>query len=86
MLLARIRTGDLVEVDIRGRRFHAEVEGTDRDGLAIRPLNRHETYRHASARQVVNHWRKDRGGERAPRPCAQPAEQTTLSDYIDSRA
>jgi hypothetical protein len=70
MLLARIRVGDLVLVDIKGRVFHAEVEDTDRDGLAIRPLNHHDTYRHAKARQVIGHWRKARGGERTPRRCA----------------
>lgn len=60
----RIAPGDIVEVDRKGRRFHALVEElTQRDStrfdLAIRPLQRGITYRAASVAEVVEVWRKD---------------------------
>lgn len=63
--LTGIRPGDIVEVDKKGRRFHALVTDTPlppwaKSGLSIRPFNRHETYRHATAREVCAVWRKSR--------------------------
>jgi hypothetical protein len=67
MRLGGIRAGDLVQCDVKGRRFHAEVTAYDDTGLAIRPLERAITYRHVRPRQVIAHWRK------AGRPTRQPA-------------
>jgi hypothetical protein len=61
MRLEGIAVGDLVLVERKGRMFHAEVEGKSSRGageLAIRPLERGITYRTASARDVVTHWRR----------------------------
>jgi hypothetical protein len=57
MTLKSIRRDEGVEVDIKGRRFRADVEDVDGAALRIRPLSRNISYRHASARQVVRHWR-----------------------------
>jgi hypothetical protein len=70
MLLARIRPGDLVEVDKKGRRFIAHVEDVVYGAVKIVPLGR-ENYFSATPREIVTHWRKARGGERS-RPSAQP--------------
>ena len=58
-----IAPGDIVEVDRKGRRFHALVEelqqrDSSRFDLVIRPLQRGITYRSASVAEVVGVWRK----------------------------
>ena len=61
-----IGPGDIVEVDKKGRRFHAlvgEIEqlGSGRFELAVRPLDSRISYRRATVREVVGVWRKARG-------------------------
>lgn len=62
----RIGPGDIVEVDRKGRRFHAivlEVQQSDAGrchDLALRPLDGRTTYRSATIREVVGVWRKVR--------------------------
>jgi hypothetical protein len=60
-----IGPGDIVEVDKRGRRFHAlvvslEQGSTGRFELEVRPLDGRTTYRQATVREVVTVWRKAR--------------------------
>jgi hypothetical protein len=60
-----IGPGDIVEVDKRGRRFHAlvtELEQleTGRFELVLRPLDSRISYRTASVREVVDVWRRAR--------------------------
>jgi hypothetical protein len=65
MTLKHVHRDDVVEVDIKGRRFRADVEDVDGSVLRIRPLSRNISYRHASARQIVRHcdWPVDRAGQ-----------------------
>lgn len=58
-----IGVGDIVEVDRKGRRFHAIVDDlhqrdSGRFELALRPLDARTTYRTASVREVVGVWRR----------------------------
>ena len=58
-----IAEGDIVEVDRKGRRFHALVEGLEqresgRFELRLRPLDARTTYRTATVRDVVAVWRR----------------------------
>jgi hypothetical protein len=58
-----ITAGDIVEIDKRGRRFHAlvlELEQleTNRFELKLRPLDSRISYRTASVREVVEVWRR----------------------------
>ena len=58
-----IAPGDIVEVDRKGRRFHALVTEIDqRDSgrflLTLRPLDPRTTYRTATVREVVAVWRR----------------------------
>jgi hypothetical protein len=58
-----IAAGDIVEVDRRGRRFHALVTGihqreSGRHDLDLRPLDRRTTYYTATVREVVAVWRR----------------------------
>lgn len=64
MRLEGIQTGDVVEVDRGGRRFHALVVAPAAGGLALAPLDRRISYRSCRSREVVGHWAK-RGRPRA---------------------
>lgn len=61
-----IAAGDIVEVDRKGRRFHALVEGIEqresgRFDLQVRPLDARSTWRTATVRDVVGVWRRAKG-------------------------
>lgn len=58
-----IAPGDVVEVDRKGRRFHAQVIALDqresgRFDLELRPFDNRISYRSASVREVVGLWRR----------------------------
>lgn len=58
-----IAPGDIVEVDRKGRRFHALVTDltqgeSGRFELGLRPLDTRVSYRRATVREVVAVWRK----------------------------
>jgi hypothetical protein len=60
-----IGPGDIVEVDKKGRRFHAlvtelEQVASGRFELALRPLDSRISYRTATVREVVGVWRRSR--------------------------
>lgn len=60
-----IAPGDIVEVDKKGRRFHALVTAltqgeSGRFELDLRPLDRRITWRSATVREVVAVWRRAR--------------------------
>ena len=56
--------GDIVEVDKKGRRFHALVEALEQSAsggrfeLELRPLHRGVSYRRATVREVIGVWRR----------------------------
>ena len=57
--------GDIVEIDKKGRRFHAlvvELEQAEsgRFELNVRPLDSRISYRTATVREVIDVWRKAR--------------------------
>jgi len=79
MRLEGIETGDIVEIDRLGRRFHALVSANTLGGLAIQPLDRKVTYRSCRAREVVAHWSK-RG---RPRETSEPLEPRVLQLELD---
>lgn len=55
--LTTIKPRDIVEVDKKGRRFHAEVRDKARGELTIRPLQKGISYTTATSREIVKHWR-----------------------------
>ena len=60
-----IAAGDIVLIDKKGRRFHAQVTELEqlesgRFELNVRPLDSRISYRTASVREVVDVWRKRR--------------------------
>ena len=60
-----IAPGDIVQVDKKGRRFHALVTELDQQAsgrfeLCLRPLDSRISYRTATVREVVEVWRKAR--------------------------
>ena len=56
MKLARVRPGDIVRVNKKGRVFEAFVLRKRRGELEIEPIQRGITYTTASAREVILHW------------------------------
>jgi hypothetical protein len=78
--LEGIQTGDIVEVDRLGRRFHALVTGANQGGLAIQPLDRRITYRACRAHEVLAHWAK-RG---RPRVTDDPLAPSPLQLELDT--
>ena len=70
MKLAYIHPNDVIEVNKGGRRVYARVVEI-RDGVVqFEPLCRGISYRHASAREIVRHWRKT--GRRGLGPADEP--------------
>lgn len=56
---APIETGDIVEVDKKGRRFMALVIGVESGGdVRIEPVCRGVSWRSATSRELVRHWKK----------------------------
>ncbi len=58
MRLEQIRSGDIVLVSKGGRRFHATVRQVKDGVVAVEPIERGISYRHASAREVVDVWHR----------------------------
>lgn len=87
MRLERIRSGDIVLVSKGGRRFHGTV-GRIREGVVeVTPIERGVSYRHASAREVLDAWHRagSRGGgpdEEGPVEVAKG--QLSLAGRLDS--
>jgi hypothetical protein len=72
-----IAPGDIVEIDRKGRRFHALVTAVEqresgRFDLELRPLDGRSTWRSATVREVVAVWRRARAAT-PPGPAAAPA-------------
>jgi hypothetical protein len=79
MRLEGIHTGDIVEVDRKGRRFHALVVGQAQGGLAIQPMDRRVNYYTCRSREVIGHWAR-RG---RPRRSAEPLRPSPRQLEID---
>lgn len=80
MRLEGIRTGDIVEVDRLGRRFHALVTGNAQGGLNLQPFDRRVTYRTCRAHDVIGHWAR-RG---RPRTTEDPLDPSPLQLEFDT--
>src|ERR1019366_3177519 len=79
MRLEGIQAGDIVEVDHKGRRFHAVVTGQAPGGLALQPTDRRINYYSCRSREVVGHWAK-RG---RPRQTSEPLRPSPRQLEID---
>ena len=75
MKLAPVRPGDLIEVDKRGRRMFGKVVEIEGAVVRFEPLCPGVSYRHASSREIIGHWRK---AGRRESPEAGPREQLEL--------
>jgi hypothetical protein len=68
--LAYMHPDDLIEVNKGGRRVYARVVEIREGVVQFEPLCRGISYRHASAREIIRHWRKT--GRRGPGPADEP--------------
>jgi hypothetical protein len=65
MRLDRVGTGDVIKARIKGRSLWGEVTQV-KDGIVyFSPISAAAGWRHATAREVIGHWRKT--GRRAVR-------------------
>jgi len=78
MRLQGIHTGDIVEVDRKGRRFHAIVTGSTPDGLALAPTDRRVNYYSCRSREVVGHWARRGRPNRTEEPLRASPRQLEL--------
>ena len=94
MKLASMACGDLVLVSKGGRRLHARVLEVWHGTARFEPIERGISYRHASARELVDHWRHTRRRrgpwepsleDEAPPPLP-PKEQLSLAGKIGPAA
>jgi hypothetical protein len=85
MRLESIQTGDIVEVDRGGRRFHALVTAPAPGGLALAPLDRRISYHSCRSREVVGHWSK-RGRPRASSDPLRPSPRQLEIDLTPGAA
>ena len=81
MRLEGIQTGDIVEIDRNGRRFHAVVTGSAPGGLSVQPTDRRVNYYTARSREVVGHWAK-RGRPRATTEPLKPSPRQLEMDLL----
>jgi hypothetical protein len=79
MRLEGIQGGDIVEVDHKGRRFHAVVTGLAPGGLALAPMDRRVNHYSARSHEVVGHWVK-RGRPKTTTAPLQPSERQLKMD------
>jgi hypothetical protein len=79
MRLEGINAGDIVEVDHKGRRFHALVTGAVPGGLALQPIDRRVNFYSCRSREVIGHWAK-RG---RPRQTSEPLRPSPRQLQID---
>jgi len=89
--LAAIGRGDLVLVSKGGRHFYARVSEISVGVVRFVPIERGVSYRHASAREIVDLWRharRRRGpgeasvAEEGP-PALAPAGQLSLASRLE---
>ena len=91
MKLAAIGAGDVVLVSKGGRRFYAKVSEISDGVVCFEPLERGISYRHASAREVIDLWRharRRRGPDEASvaeegPPALPPSGQLSLAGRLE---
>jgi hypothetical protein len=79
MRLEGIQSGDIVEVDRKGRRFLAVVVGPAPGGLALAPTDRRIGFYSCRSREVIGHWVK-RG---RPRETSEPLQPSPRQLELD---
>lgn len=77
MQLGSLETGDIVLLDKKGRRFHGIVDAIDGQQLKVTPIDRHNTWRTATAKEVIGIWRASK---------ATRARVADRADHGDERA
>lgn len=82
MRIDRIEPGDIIRAAIKGRTIYGEVTEISRGVVHFRPISPAAGWRHASAHEIVAHWR--RSGRRGPagpdeRAGAEPPPREQLS-------
>ena len=84
MRLERVAVGDVVKVRIKGRSLWGEVTEVKDGVVYFSPISPAAGWRHASAREIIGHWRKTgrrgAGGEDDAAPAVVPPAQLSLPE------
>ena len=84
MRLERVAVGDVIKARIKGRSLWGDVTEVKEGVVYSSPISPAAGWRHASAREIVGHWRRTGrrvGGEDPDdAPAAVPREQLSLSE------
>jgi hypothetical protein len=84
MRVAGVAVGDLVLVSKGGRHVYGEVGEVRHGVIHFRPLCRGVSWRHASAREVIGHWRRAAGSVGADSSYEQPpASQLSFAGKLE---
>ena len=82
MRLERVAVGDVVKARIMGRSLWGEVTEVKDGVVYFSPISSAAGWRHASAREIIGHWRntgrRGAGGEDDAAPAVVSREQLSL--------
>ena len=90
MRLERVAVGDVIKARIKGRSLWGEVTEV-KDGIVyFSPISAAAGWRHASAREIIGHWRKTgrraAGGDDGDTPAAVSRQQLSLPGCTRDRS
>jgi hypothetical protein len=82
MRLERVAVGDVIKARIKGRSLWGEVTEVKAGIVYFSPISAAAGWRHASAREIIGHWRKTgrraAGGDDGDTPAAVSRQQLSL--------
>jgi len=83
MRLERVAVGDVIKARIKGRSLWGEVTEVKAGVVSFSPISATAGWRHASARVIIDHWRRAglraAGGDDDDTPAAVSREQLSLA-------
>lgn len=60
MSISNVKTGDIIEVEKKGRKFYAMVTGLAPRMVSFDPIEKNVSYRNCTSNEVVGHWRRSK--------------------------
>ena len=82
MRLERVAVGDVIKARVKGRSLWGEVTKVEGGVVYFSPISAAAGWRHATAREIVGHWRKTgrrgAGGQDDDATAVVPREQLSL--------
>ena len=80
MRLERLAAGDVIKAQVKGRTVWGEVTEVGDGVVYFRPISHAAGWRHATAREIVGHWRK--AGRRGEKGAGEEDEQRVPREQL----